>query len=41
MAWHSECNAISIGNQVKQPLTKAVVQTIVNNLNVCFSKASS
>jgi len=32
--WHSECNNISIGNPVRQTLTKAVIQTSVNNLNV-------
>ena len=32
--WHSECNTISIGNPVRQPLIKAVVQTSTNNLNV-------
>jgi len=35
--WHSECNTISIGNPVRQPLTKAVVQTSINNLNVFTS----
>ena len=32
--WHSECNTILIGNPVRQPLTKAVIQTSINNLNV-------
>jgi len=32
--WHLECNTISIGNAVRQSLTKAVVQTSINNLNV-------
>jgi len=31
---HSECNTISTVNQVRQPLTKAVIQTSINNLNV-------
>ena len=34
LEWHSECNTISIGNPVRQPLTRAVVQTSINNLNV-------
>ena len=32
--WHSECNTIPIGKPVRQPLTKAVVQTSINSLNV-------
>jgi len=32
--WHSDCNNTRIGNPVRQPLTKAVVQTSINNLNV-------
>jgi len=32
--WHSECNTISIGNPVRQPLSKAIVQTSINNVNV-------
>jgi len=32
--WHSDGNTISTGNSVRQPLTKAVVQTSINNLNV-------
>jgi len=31
---HSECTAIPIGNPVRQALTKAVIQTSINNLNV-------
>jgi len=31
--WHSECNTISIGNPVKQPLTKAVVHRSIPYLN--------
>jgi len=34
LEWHSECNIILIGNPVRQTLTKAVVQTSINNLNV-------
>ena len=32
--WHSECNTIPICCPVTQPLTKAVVQTSINKLNV-------
>jgi len=32
--WYSECNTISISYPVKQPLTKAVLQTSINNQNV-------
>jgi len=32
--WHSECSTILIGYPVRQTLTKAVVQTSTNNLNV-------
>ena len=32
--WHSECNTIPIGKPIRQPLTKAVVQRSIKNLNV-------
>jgi len=32
--WHSECNTIPNRYPVRQPLTIAVMQTTINNLNV-------